>query len=150
MYKLQKIIYFIISLLYLNNRLIAQTETDTITIYNYQDTIRYYELENGLYRRLLFSNNCNMFMNDSILNCASCGGKISESLDTIYFFNNKLIIIQSTDLYTDKLIFKRISNNYKLVFLIRTFYRDKKTISKYFFRRKKIYLHNINYLNILN
>ena len=66
----------------------------------------------------------------------------------IYFKKKYLIIVQNTDDYSDKLIFRRIQNNFKLQCVVRLTFENMKK-KKYSFIKKAMWLNDINYQNLI-
>jgi hypothetical protein len=152
MYKLSQIaVILMVLFLSKNNFVSAQGIKDTTFIYSKQDTIYFYEPSESkidIYRSLHFKNKSYTYINNTILSCSICGGKIKESLDTIYFKKKYLIIVQNTDDYSDKLIFRRIQNNFKLQCVVRLTFENMKK-KKYSFIKKAMWLNDINYQNLI-
>ena len=146
MYQLSQIIISITFCFFYLQVPAQHVDTTKICIGN--NYISYFEFEDENHfpiRRLVFFNKDTSFYNDNILNCSVCGGKINESLDTVYFLKNLLIIKQGVDDFTDKIIFKKIKNNYKLVTISRLIYGNRNKIKIYKFKNKNILLSNMVY-----
>ena len=146
MYQLPQIT-ILISFCFFYLQITAQS-TDTTKIYIGKNHISYFEYDDEYkipIRRLVFFNKDTSFYNDNILNCSVCGGMIKESLDTVYFYKNLLIIKQGVDDFTDKIIFKKIKNNYKLITIRRLIYGNRNKIKKYNFKNKNILLSDMVY-----
>lgn len=146
MYTLYKIILFF--LLFISfEKSFGQLKFDTSIIINNNDTIKFFELKNGLQRRLIFVNKDTSFINDNLINCALCGGKSGESLNSIYFKKKNLILIQSTDDSKYILKFIKINKDYRLLTQKRVFY-NKRGHVKIRYRKKKIFLSTVNFYEI--
>ncbi len=147
MYKFYYLILITIIFLSCAQNTNGQWKSDTSIIINHNDTIKFFELENGLQRRLIFTNRDTSFINDNIINCAACGGKLRESLNSIYFKKELLILTQSTDYSKYILKFIKVKKDYRLLNQKRFFLNKSRCIKKNY-RKEKIFLSTINFEEI--
>ena len=70
--------------------------------------------------------------NNLLFNCCMCGGKIKESLDSVYLSNNMISIVQKTDDFKDSIVFFYLSEKkqYTLSSIYRTVWNrpDRKSV----------------------